>query len=30
MEAAPANATVRYTAINDYGGALTGDAQLHH
>jgi chaperone protein EcpD len=30
MEAAPASATVRYTAINDYGGALTGDAQLHH
>ncbi|APR40081.1 fimbrial biogenesis chaperone [Paraburkholderia sp. SOS3] len=30
MDAVSGAATVRYTAINDYGGALTGDAPLHH
>ncbi|MFC0695586.1 fimbria/pilus periplasmic chaperone [Paraburkholderia humisilvae] len=29
MDAVPGSATVRYTAISDYGGALTGDAPVH-
>jgi chaperone protein EcpD len=28
MNSVPADATVHYTAISDYGGALTGDAKL--
>jgi chaperone protein EcpD len=29
MDAVSGSATVRFTAISDYGGALTGDAPLH-
>ncbi|CAB3761039.1 fimbria/pilus periplasmic chaperone [Paraburkholderia solisilvae] len=29
MDSVSGSATVRFTAINDYGGALTGDAPLH-
>jgi chaperone protein EcpD len=30
MDSVSGSAKVRYIAINDYGGALTGDAPLHH
>jgi chaperone protein EcpD len=29
MDSVHGAAKVHYTAINDYGGALTGDAQVH-